>query len=130
MDTRKNWIDGKWTDSVGGQKTAIENPATHEKIAEVANSSRADVDRAVQAAKKAYYDGRWTGLARGDRQNMIWKLGELVEKKAEEFARVETENTGKPFKYLSLGMDLPAVIDHLRFFAACARDTYGDEAGD
>jgi betaine-aldehyde dehydrogenase len=130
MDTRKNWIDGKWTDSVGGQKTAIENPATHEKIAEVANSSRADVDRAVQAAKKAYYDGRWTGLARGDRQNMIWKLGELVEKKAEEFARVETQNTGKPFKYLSLGMDLPAVIDHLRFFAACARDTYGDEAGD
>jgi betaine-aldehyde dehydrogenase len=61
---------------------------------------------------------------------MIWRLGELVEQKAEQLARVESENTGKPFKYLSLGMDLPAAIDHLRFFAACTRDTFGDEAGE
>jgi betaine-aldehyde dehydrogenase len=67
---------------------------------------------------------------RGDRQRMIWRLGELIERKAEEFARVESQNTGKPFKYLSLGMDIPAVIDHVRFFAACARDTFGDEAGE
>jgi betaine-aldehyde dehydrogenase len=130
MKTWKIWIDGKWVDSAGGQRTAVENPATGEKIAEVPNCGPEDVDRAVQAAKKAFYDGRWTGIMRGDRQRMIWRLGELVEQKAAELARVESENTGKPFKYLSLGMDMPAAIDHLRFFAACTRDTYGDEAGE
>jgi betaine-aldehyde dehydrogenase len=130
MRTWKNWIDGKWVDSVSGQITAIENPATGGKIAEAPNSNGQDVDKAVQAAKKAFYDGRWTGLMRGERQRMIWRLGELIEQKSEQFARVESENTGKPFKYLSLGMDVPAVIDHLRFFAACTRDTFGDEAGE
>ena len=67
---------------------------------------------------------------RGDRQRMIWRLGELMEQKAQELARVESENTGKPFQYLSLGIDIPGVIDHLRFFAACTRDTFGDEAGE
>jgi betaine-aldehyde dehydrogenase len=130
MKTWKIWIDGKWVDSVGGPMMSVENPATGEKIAEAPNSSREDVDRAVQAAKRAFYDGRWTGIMRGERQRMIWRLGELVEQKAEQLARVESENTGKPFKYLSLGMDLPAAIDHLRFFAACTRDTFGDEAGE
>jgi betaine-aldehyde dehydrogenase len=130
MQTWKNWIDGKWRDSASGQMTAIENPATGEQIAEAPNSNREDVDRAVEAAKKAFYDGRWTGLMRGERQRMIWRLGELVEQKAEELARVESENTGKPFKYLSLGCDIPAAIDHLRFFAACTRDTFGDDAGE
>jgi betaine-aldehyde dehydrogenase len=126
----KNWIDGKWTESAAGEMTGIENPATRETIAEVPNSTSEDVNRAVQAAKRAFYDGRWTGLMRGERQKMLWRLGELVEQKAEELARVESENTGKPFKYLSLGIDLPAAIDHLRFFAACTRDTFGDEAGE
>ena len=97
MKTWKIWIDGKWVDSAGGQRTTVENPATGEKIAEVPNCGPEDVDRAVQAAKKAFYDGRWTGIMRGDRQRMIWRLGELVEQKAAELARVESENTGKPY---------------------------------
>ena len=54
----KNWIDGKWTESAAGRITGIENPATGEAIAEVPNSAPEDVDRAVQAAKRAFYDGR------------------------------------------------------------------------
>jgi betaine-aldehyde dehydrogenase len=128
MQRWKNWIDGKWANSA--ETMAVENPATRAKIAEVPNSTREEVDNAVQAAKRAFYDGRWTDLMRGDRQKMIWKLGELVEAKAEQLARLESENTGKPYKYLSLGMDLPAVIDHIRFFSGCTRDTFGDEAGE
>src|ERR1700678_855022 len=126
----KNWIDGKGTERAAGEMTGSENPASVDTITEVPNSTPEDVDRAVQAAKRAFYDGRWTGLLRGERQRMLWRLGELVEQRAEELARVESENTGKPFKYLSLGMDLPAAIDHLRFFAACTRDTFWDEAGE
>jgi acyl-CoA reductase-like NAD-dependent aldehyde dehydrogenase len=48
------WIDGKWVDTQGGGKTSVENPATGEKIAEVQDASRADVDRAVQAGKREH----------------------------------------------------------------------------
>jgi betaine-aldehyde dehydrogenase len=130
MTTWKNWIDGKWVESLGGERMAVGNPATGKQIAEVQNSNRADVDLATQAARRAFYDGRWTNLMRGERQRMIWRLGELVEKHAEKLARAESENTGKPYSYLSLGMDIPAVVDHLRFFSACTRDTYGEEAGE
>jgi betaine-aldehyde dehydrogenase len=107
----------------------IENPATGETIAEVVDAGRADVDRAVQAAKTAFYDGRWSRLAPGQRSLALWKLADLLESRAEEFSRLESENTGKPYEYLSLGGDIPFAVDNLRFFAAAARDTHGNNAG-
>jgi betaine-aldehyde dehydrogenase len=102
------WIDGKWVDTQGGGKTSVENPATGEKIAEVQDASRADVDRAVQAAKNAFYDGRWSRKSPGERSKAIWKLADLLEEKSEEFARVESENTGKPYKLqLTIYASLP-----------------------
>src|SRR5215471_14586602 len=120
------WINGEWADSSGGGKMEIENPATGDKIAEVIDASRDDVDRAVQAAHEAFYDGRWSRLTPGERSLAIWRLGDLLEKRAEEFARVESQNTSKPFGFVSLGADLPFTIDNLRFFAAAARDTHGN----
>ena len=61
MKRGKNWIDGKWTESAAGQLTRIENPATGETIAEVPNSIPEDVDRAVQAAKRAFYEAAGPG---------------------------------------------------------------------
>src|SRR5262245_39541424 len=118
------WINGEWSASQGGGVTAVENPATGEKIAEVVDASRADVDKAVQAAHAAFYDGRWSQLTPGERSLALWKLADLVEAKSEAFAKLESENTGKPFKFVSLGADLPFTIDNLRFFAAAARDTH------
>src|SRR5690349_10231686 len=126
----KLWIDGKWEDTQGGNMMSIENPATGEKIAEVIDASREDVDRAVQAAKRAFYDGRWTKISPGERSKIIWKLADLLESHAEELARLESENTGKPYKYVSLGGDIPFAVDNLRFFAAATRDTHGSHAGE
>jgi len=124
------WIDGQWADSRGGSVTAIENPANGEKIAEVVNASREDVDCAVQAAHQAFYDGRWSRLTPGERSLAIWRLADLLEKRAADFARAESENTGKPYSMVSLGADLPFAIDNLRFFAAAARDTHGYSTGE
>ncbi len=124
------WINGEWTDSAGGGKMGIENPATGEQIAEVLDASRADVDRAVQAAKTAFYDGRWSKLTPGQRSLALWKLANLLESRAEEFARLESENTGKPYHFVSLGGDIPFAVDNLRFFATAARDTHGNNAGE
>jgi betaine-aldehyde dehydrogenase len=126
----KLWIDGKWTDTEGGGRTQIDNPASGGVIAEVIDASKSDVDRAVQAAHAAFYDGRWSKQVPAVRSKAIWKLADLLEARAEEFARVESENTGKPYKAVSLGGDLPFAIDNLRFFAAAARDTHGNNAGE
>ena len=126
----KLWIDGTWQDSQGGSLTFIEDPATGTQIAEVINASREDVDCAVQAAKRAFYDGRWSRKTPGERSKAIWKLADLLEARSEEFARVESQNTGKPYKFLSLASDVPFTVDNLRFFATAARDTHGSHAGE
>ena len=126
----KLWIDGKWTDSRGGGMMAVENPATGKKIAEVVDSSPEDVNLAVKAASKAFRDGRWSRLVPSERSKAIWRLGDLLEKHAEAFAKLESENTGKPYKFLSLGADVAFSIDNLHFFAGAARDTSGSHAGE
>lgn len=126
----KLWIDGKWVDSKSKKMMQIENPATGEIIAEVQEATREDVEAAVQSAKKAFYDGRWSRLAPAERSKAIWKLAELLEEKSEEFARVESQNTGKPYKFLSLASDVPFTVDNLKFFATAARDTHGSHAGE
>ena len=109
-DDRALWhqaqIDGAWADSAGGGRMGIENPATGEPIAEVIDASRADVDRAVRAAHAAFYDGRWSKKTPGERSLALWKLADLLEARAEEFARAESENTGKPYKFLSLAAEV------------------------
>jgi betaine-aldehyde dehydrogenase len=130
MSQYRLWIDGAWVDSQGGGRTSIEDPTTGEAIAEVVDASRADVDRAVQAARAAFYDGRWSKLTPGARSLAIWKLADLLESRIEEFARLESRNTGKPYAFVSLGGDLPFAIDNLRFFAGAARDSHGHHAGE
>lgn len=124
------WINGEWADSRDGGKMDVENPATGEVIAQVANAGRGDVDRAVQAAKEAFYDGRWSKKTPAERSLILWRLADLLESHADELSRVESENTGKPYAYVSRGADFPFMVDNLRFFAAAARDTHGSHAGE
>lgn len=126
----KLWINGQWTETQGGGTRQIENPATNEIVAEVVEASVSDVDRAVQAAHTAFYDGRWSKLTPGERSVAIWKLADLLAARMEDFAHAESLHSGKPYAFVSLGADLPFGIDNLRFFAAAARDTHGYSAGE
>ena len=126
----KLWIDGQWQDTQGGSMMSIENPTIGHELTQVINASREDVDRAVQAARRAFYDDRWSKKTPGERSKAIWKLADLIEANAEELARVESDNTGKPYQYVSLGGDIPFAVDNLRFFAGAARDTHGSHAGE
>ncbi len=124
------WIDGEWTNSRGGSILDVENPATGQIIDRVCNASVADVDAAVQAAKTAFYDGRWSRQTPKDRSRVLAKMADIVEARQEEIARIESEDSGKPYAFLSLGADLPFCVDNLRYFAAAARDTHGGHAGE
>src|SRR5215208_6117116 len=130
MKKYKLWINGQWQDTQGGSLMSIEDPTTGKEIAEVINASREDVDRAVQAAKTAFYDGRWSKKSPGERSKIMWKLADLIELNAEAIAKLESENTGKPYQFVSLGGDIPFAIDNLRFFAGATRNTSGSHAGE
>ncbi|MDX1991396.1 MAG: gamma-aminobutyraldehyde dehydrogenase [bacterium] len=130
MNSYQLWMNGQWTPSKNGGRMTVENPSTGDSIAEVVDASPEDVAAAVAAAHEAFYDGRWSRLTPGERSLAIWRLADLLEKRIEDFARAESENTGKPYGFVSLGADMPFAIDNLRFFAAAARDTHGHSAGE
>jgi len=120
-------IDGE--DVTTPRTRTVVNPADGEPFAEVADAGAADAERAVAAAKAAYRRGDWSRITPGDRAAVLDRLADLLEERAEEFARVESRNTGKPLKFSS-AFDLPLSIDNLRYFASAARNLEGKASGE
>jgi len=107
----------------------IYDPATGEPIAEVADATAADTDRAVAAARSAFRRGDWSRITPAERSVVLDRMADLLEERADEFARTESRNTGKPLKFSS-AFDLPLTIDNLRFFAGAARNLEGKASGE
>ena len=122
------WINGRW--QAGSGTVDVENPATGKTVAQVATAGEQEVNAAVAAAKAAFDDGRWSKLTPAARSGVLWKMADIIEARADELAKIETEDTGKPYEFISKGGDLPFVVDNLRFFATAARDTGGSSAGE
>jgi aldehyde dehydrogenase (NAD+) len=118
-------IDGQWVD--GSKKFDTINPATGEVLTQVAEASSQEVDRAVQAARRAFEErgGAWRKLSASERGRLIWKLADLIEKNIEEFAELETLDNGKPI-FESRYVDMPMVIDVLRYYAGWATKIHGE----
>ena len=118
-------IDGQWVD--GAKMFDTINPATGEVLTQIAEASHADVDRAVVAARRAFEDrsGAWRKLSSSERGRMIWKLADLIEKNIDEFAELETLDNGKPI-FESRYVDMPMVIDVLRYYAGWATKIHGE----
>ncbi len=108
---------------------AIIDPATGERIDETPDGTAADADRAVAAARAAFRRGEWSRTSPGERAAVLDRLADLLEERADAFARAESRNTGKPLKFSS-AFDVPLTIDNLRFFAAAARTLEGRAAGE
>ncbi len=118
-------IGGGWVDGV--KKFDTVNPATGEVLTQIAEASAADVDRAVDAARRAFEDrgGGWRKLSTSERGRIIWKLADLVEKNIEELAELETLDNGKPI-FESRYVDMPMVVDVLRYYAGLATKIHGE----
>jgi acyl-CoA reductase-like NAD-dependent aldehyde dehydrogenase len=113
----KNFVAGELVEGVRDKWQEIINPATGETIAEVPKGSEEDVNRAVEAADKAF--GEWFETTPGERAEMLLKLANAMEEHAEELAQLETKNVGKPIS-LSRG-EMPFNVDNIRFFAGACR---------
>ncbi len=121
----KLFIDGKYEEAVSGGQIPLMNPATGERIATVPDAGPEDVDRAVRAARRTFENRAWRGMNVSERERIIWRIGELIEKNKEELGTLESLNNGKTFREALRG-DIPPAIDIFYYYAGWARKIYGE----
>jgi betaine-aldehyde dehydrogenase len=125
----RNFIGGEAVDPVEGGTEEVVNPATGEAIAEAPLSTKADVDRAVAAAKEAFGNGSWATIPPNERARALLRMADLIEARGEEIADLEATDAGKP-RAAVLEDEIEVMADQLRFFAGAARCLEGRSAGE
>src|SRR5689334_23871025 len=123
----RNFIDGQYVDAQTDATTDLVSPVTAQVVAKAPVSTAADVDAAYASASKAFEE--WGQTTPSERQQALLKLADAIERRADEFVRLEAENTGKPWA-LTASEELPPAIDQIRFFAGAARVLEGKSAGE
>ena len=118
-------IDGQWIEARSGKTFEVFNPATDQVVANVAEGTAEDVELAVAAARKAFDDGPWSKMTASKRGRLIWKIGELIEAHADEFAQLETLDNGKPFS-VARAADVALAADMFRYMAGWATKIEGN----
>jgi phenylacetaldehyde dehydrogenase len=112
-------IDGEWVAPADGGVFDVANPADGSALAQVARAGARDVDRAVQAARRAFDDGPWPRMSGRERGRLLYRLADLLEEHLEEFAQLESLDNGKPVG-VARAADVPLTIEHFRYYAGWA----------
>ena len=121
---KKMLINGEFVAAKSGKTFDTINPATGEVIVKVCEADKADIDLAVKSARKAF-EGPWKKFTPYQREMLLHKLANLIEKNADEFAQLETLDNGKPINESS-AVDVPASIQHFRYYAGWATKIHGE----
>jgi acyl-CoA reductase-like NAD-dependent aldehyde dehydrogenase len=124
VGTKKLYIGGKWVESASGKTFDTLNPATGEVLATVYEAGEEDVNRAIEAARKAFDEGPWSKMSAASRSRLIYKLADLMEAHSEELAQLESLDNGKPIRE-SRHADVPLAIEHFRYYAGWATKVTG-----
>lgn len=119
------FIGGDWCDAVGEECFQTVNPATGEVLTEVAEAKAEDVDRAVRAARRALEDSEWTRMPARDRGRLLFRIADAIEARADELARLETLDNGKPLREART-IDIRESIDCFRYYAGWADKIEGE----
>ncbi|GAB3767645.1 betaine-aldehyde dehydrogenase [Nocardioides ginsengisegetis] len=125
--TFRNVINGELVESAAGTTYDVVDPTTGATYAQAPLSGAEDVDRAYTAAARAFEE--WGDTTPSERQQALLKIADALEKRADEFVRVESQDTGKPLG-LTASEELPPSVDQIRFFAGAARVLEGRSAGE
>jgi betaine-aldehyde dehydrogenase len=125
--TLRNFIGGEYVDARGEDSFSVVDPATENGYAVSPVSSAADVDAAFAAAATAFET--WGETTPAERQLALFRIADELERRAEEFADLESQDTGKPRATL-VDDEILLSVDQLRFFAGAARNLEGRSAGE
>jgi acyl-CoA reductase-like NAD-dependent aldehyde dehydrogenase len=112
------FINGQYTDAAAGGRFASVNPATGETLAEMSAGTAADIDRAVASGLAAFKSGVWSRMAPRARMDVLYRFANLIDANAGILAVLETLDMGKPIADV-VSVDLPSVIDTIRFMSEC-----------
>ena len=120
------FINGEFVDARSGETFATINPATEEKLADVASAGVDDVDAAVKAARAQMEPGsEWQKMKPRDRAKVMWRLADMLMANAAEIGRIETLDNGKPI-FESQFVDTPAAAECLYYFAGWSGKVTGE----
>jgi len=117
------FIDGQYVPALSGKTLSTVNPATGQTLAEIASGDSADIDRAVNAARRAFDAGHWSRMPPRERKNILLKFADLIERNLQELALLETLDSGKPITD-ARNTDLPDTIETLRWHAEATDKLY------
>ncbi len=121
----KIFINNEWVDSVSGKTFPTLNPCTGDKICDVSEGDKADVDLAVAAARKAFELGStWRTMDASNRGNLLRKLADLMERDKDYLASLETLDNGKP-RHIAFAGDLVLAINCYRYYSGWADKNHG-----
>lgn len=121
----QNFIGGEWVAPTDGNYFANITPVTGQAYCEVARSSSADVEKALDAAHKA--KTAWGKTSPTERSNILLRIADRIEQNLEMLAVAESWENGKGVRE-TLNADIPLVVDHFRYFAGCLRAQEGTAA--
>jgi phenylacetaldehyde dehydrogenase len=117
-------IDGEWVDAKDGKTFATVNPATEEVLVQVAQASAVDIDRAVVAARTAFESpSPWSRMSPRERSHLLWRIGDMIDERVEEFAQLESLDNGKSLA--SARGDVGVAAELFRYFAGWATKMEG-----
>ena len=119
-------IDGEWTAALGKATIDCIDPATEAVIARIPAAEKADVDRAVAAARRAFDDAVWTRLQPAARARILLRVAEIIDASVERIAQVETADNGMPLLFSR--MLAANAAETFRYFAGWATKIYGTTA--
>ncbi|MEK9626047.1 MAG: aldehyde dehydrogenase [Gammaproteobacteria bacterium] len=118
------YINGEWTDAQDGATFTSTNPATGQSWAEVPEATEADVNRAVEAAHRAFKEGPWSTLTPTARGKMLRRLADILAQHSEDLGRCETVDTGKLFKETRWQANY--ISDFFHYYAGLADKVSGE----
>ncbi|HET7463722.1 MAG TPA: aldehyde dehydrogenase family protein [Longimicrobium sp.] len=121
----KLFIGGEWVDAASGNTFDTINPSTGQVLAQVAEADREDVDRAVAAARRTFDEGKWSGMDARRRGRLLYQIADALEAHADELARLETMDNGKPVRE-ARAFDIEGSIECFRYYAGWADKIDGD----
>ena len=123
----KAFINGRFVAAASGKTLPTTNPATGEKLADLAACDVTDVNAAVDAARTAFDNGIWSQLPPGERKAVLLKLAERMEQEADSLAVLESLDSGKPVSEC-LAVDVPETIHIIRWYAEAIDKLYDHSA--
>ncbi len=120
---KQHFIDNRWVAPASGESIPVIDPSDGQAFEAIARGNAADIDQAVQAARRAY-EGAWGKLSAAERSRLLMKLAHKLQDHQEELAQLEGRDCGKPMKQARA--DAAAIVRYFEFYAGAADKLHGD----